>query len=249
METGTTGADLPRPPWRRAPARAARQQLSERAIVDAALRIMDAEGLDAVSMRRVAQALETGPASLYAHVRDKRDLHELMLEEAFRELRVPVPDPAHWQEQLKELAAGIVQVMLDRPGIARISMETLIPTAPGMLVGMDAMMGVLRAAGLPDREVSAACDALALQVTAYAYEQSLWPSTEAGRADAQRRLGEITEYLGSLPPDRLPHLTAMQRYFDTDDQTDRLAFALDVFVAGLASRVPQDTAASTGLPQ
>lgn len=237
MGTGSIGADLPRPPWRRAPARAARRQLSERAIVDAALRIMDAEGLDAVSMRRVAQALGTGPASLYAHVRDKRDLHELMLEEAYREFRVPEPDPARWQEQLKELAAGIVRVMLERPGIARISMETLIPTAPGMLVAMDAMMGILRAGGLPDSDISAASDALALHVTAYAYEISLWPNSDDGRAEAQRRLGEITDYLGSLPPGRLPHLAAMQRYFGTDDQADHLEFALDVFIAGLATRV------------
>lgn len=227
--------DLPVPPWRRTSSRPARQQLTAGAIVDAALKVMDAEGLDAVSMRRVAQELGTGAASLYQHVRNKRDLHELMLDAAFVGIEVPEPDPARWQQQLKDVVQTIGRTLRRRRGIARIAMETLIPTTPGLLVGMDAMMGLLRAGGIPDRYVAPACDVLALYVTAHAYEASLWPSDEAGQAEAGRRFEEIQDYLASLPAGRLSHLVALQPQFASDDGDDTFEFALDVFIAGLSA--------------
>ena len=69
----------PRPPSRTGPGRPPRQRgLSQAAIVDAALEIIDLEGLDALTMRTVAHRLGTGPASLYAHVGSKEELIELV---------------------------------------------------------------------------------------------------------------------------------------------------------------------------
>ncbi|NYI07080.1 TetR/AcrR family transcriptional regulator [Allostreptomyces psammosilenae] len=229
--------DLPPPPWRRGPGRP-RQQLTREAIVTAALRIMGEEGLDAVTMRRVAQALNTGPASLYAHVRDKQDLHELMLDEVFKDVRAPEPDPRRWREQLKEVTLATTQVLLDHPGTAQILMRTLIPTTPGLLVIMDATLGILRAAGFPDHVALRASDALALYSTAYAYEASLWPSGEAGQEEATRRIGEIEDYLDSLPADRLPHLTALRPAMRGGDAVEHFEFALDVFIAGITAYAP-----------
>jgi AcrR family transcriptional regulator len=231
---------LPVPPWRQRPARPPRQQLSADAIVAAAMRIMAAEGLDAVSMRRVAEALGTGPASLYAHVRNKQDLHELMLDEIFKDVRVPTPDPSRWQQQLKELAFAVTRIMLESPGAARIVMHTLIPTTPGLLLIMEGVSGILRAGGLPDQYIAYAADALSLYCTAFAYEASMWPSSEAGQAEAQRRLGEINAYLDSLPPDRFPELMALRSQFQADDGMKHFEFAIDVFIAGLARYTSSD---------
>lgn len=225
---------MPPPPWRRTPGKP-RQQLSTEAIVRAALHIMESEGLDAVSMRRVAQELNTGPASLYAHLRNKQDLHELMLDAALRDVEVPEPDPAQWQQQLKDLCLKLARMMLEKPGIARISMETLIPTTPGLIVSMDGMIGIMRCGGIPDRRIPAACNALALYVTAYAYEMSLWPVSESGKEEAWRRIQEIEEYLDSLPAERVPHMAAVRSYFRSDDGSDHFEFALDMFIGGLAA--------------
>lgn len=232
---GTPAAAVPPPPWRRGAAKPVRQQLGVPAIVAAAMRIMDREGLDAVSMRRVAQELGTGAASLYQHVRNKRELHELILDEVFRDLEAPEPDPARWRQQLKDLCLDLVRKMLAHPGAARIGMETLIPTTPGLLVGMDAMMGYMRAGGVPDRLVPKACDALALMGTAYAYEVSLWPTSADGRAEAQRRIEEIEAYLDSLPVEQFPHLTALRAQMGAEDGWENFEFGIDVFLAGLAT--------------
>lgn len=229
----TTDRELPAPPWRRERGKP-RRQLNVDVIVDAAMRVMGAEGLEAVSMRRVAHELDTGPASLYAHVRDKRELHELMLDAAMRDIPVPEPDPERWQQQLKQLGLDQARIMVRNPGIARIAMETLIPTTPGILVTMDAMLGIVRSSGLPARLVPAACDGLALYVTAFAYEASLWSSAQD--SEARKRLEEINAYLDSLPADRVPHLVAMREHF-RNEEIDHFEFMLDVFIAGVAAQV------------
>src|SRR5215472_10392704 len=71
---------VPPPPWQRTPTRAARRRrdpISKEAIVAAAIRLMDAEGFDALSMRRIADELDTGAASLYWHVGSKDGLLDL----------------------------------------------------------------------------------------------------------------------------------------------------------------------------
>src|ERR1044071_2705497 len=70
------------------------------AIVRAAFDIVAREGYDALSMRRVATALDTGPASLYAHVVNKDDLDDLLIGRLCAEIVLPEPDPAAWREQI-----------------------------------------------------------------------------------------------------------------------------------------------------
>src|SRR5919108_4716611 len=98
---------LPPPPWQRTPRRdraGGRDPITPEAIVDVALQVLDADGLDGLSMRRIAKELGTGPASLYWHVGSKDGLLDLLFDRLIGEQDVPNPDPARWQEQLKEVA-------------------------------------------------------------------------------------------------------------------------------------------------
>src|SRR5689334_4092199 len=86
---------VPRLPTRSSGAKRVPRQraLSRDAIADAALRIVDTEGLDALTMRAVGQALGTGAASLYAHVASKDELLELVIERVIGEVPdLPEPD-------------------------------------------------------------------------------------------------------------------------------------------------------------
>src|SRR5438477_2002143 len=109
-------------------ARPAKPALSREAIVDAALEIVGKEGIDATSMRRVAQALDTGPASLYVYVANRDELLDLMLDRAVAQVPLPEPDPARWREQLKELLHAQARMLTeDYPGLTRLALAT-IPT-------------------------------------------------------------------------------------------------------------------------
>lgn len=92
-------SEIPLPPWRRAVAkrtRAAKAPLSQDQIVDAGLRIVMAEGIEAVSMRRVAAVFDTGASSLYAHVANKEELLQLMFDRS----------AARWQRPSRSRPAG-----------------------------------------------------------------------------------------------------------------------------------------------
>src|SRR5579863_9249469 len=86
--------------------RPAKAPLSENAIVDAALAITRAEGVEAVTMRRVAAALDTGAASLYVYVRNRDELLRAMLDRVAGTVPLVPPDPERWREQVHELMRG-----------------------------------------------------------------------------------------------------------------------------------------------
>ena len=149
---------LPDPPRRGRAARAARSErtpLSRERIVDAAMAIVDTGGLDALSMRSVAQALGTGPASLYAHIADKDELLALLIERVAGELELPEPDPERWQEQLKAMVRATHYGLLAHRDLARARLAN-IPLGEGALRFSDRMIEIMRSGGLPDQVVASA---------------------------------------------------------------------------------------------
>ncbi len=226
----------PDPPWRNPPARrAAKPRLSLELIVRTGLDILLDEGLDAVSMRRVAQALDTGPASLYAHVATKDELVELMLDRVLEEVPLPVPDPRHWQEQVKELLRGQVHAMHAHPGIARIAWQVMVPVGPNALRHGEALLSLLRAGGLSLTQAAYAGDALSLYTKAFAYEGSIWSSGAIDPDDAAARGRRMVEYMNSLPPDAFANMLRIGELFSAETAAERFEFGLDMLLGGLTA--------------
>src|SRR5580700_10530465 len=144
--------DIPPPPWQRTPERPARRRdpISRDAIVTAAVQLLDREGLAALSMRKLADELGAGAASLYWHVGSKDGLLDLVLDEVIGEGKVPDPDPDRWQEQLKQVARDQRAASLRHPWIVRVSIGR-IPMGPNALRYSERILAILRAGGLPPR--------------------------------------------------------------------------------------------------
>jgi AcrR family transcriptional regulator len=206
------------------------------AIVDAAMKVLDAEGLDAVTMRRVADELGTGPASLYAHVSDKDEMVEALLDRVAGEIPIPDPiDPAKWQKQLKDIARDTRRVFSQHRDIARASMGN-VPTGENALPIMNAMVGVLIEGGVSADVASLSVDILALYTTATAYEESIeaYPTDPEGSAVFHE---ELNNFFASLPRDRYPYLFALAGPLTEGDGDHRFEFGLDLLVRGIASTV------------
>jgi len=234
-KAGDTG--IPTPPWRTPPKPApTKQPLSQGLIVDTALRVLEAEGLDAVTMRRVAQELDTGPASLYAHVSNKEELQQLMLDRVAGEIEVPEPDPEHWQEQIKQFALNSQRVWVQYADIAKVSLAN-IPTGPNQLRIAERMLAVLRAGGVSEQAATWALDRLALMIDADAIEAGIYRKKTAEGVDLEAYFGQITEYFKSLPPEQFPHITSMVDSLTSGDGDQRFEFGLDVFIRGLETYV------------
>ena len=225
-------ADVPEPPWWRTrdePDRSERRPLTRAAIVDAALTLLDREGLAGLSMRKLAQELGAGAASLYWHVGDKEELLSLLLDRIVGEMEIPAPDPANWQEQVKEMGREARRLFRRHRDAAQISMGR-IPAGPRSLPVLERNLAVLVAAGLPARVVAYAADMFALYVGGFAFEESL---RVPPLGDASTSTAQLADYYRSLPPDAFPTLVGLADDLTAGDADERFEFGLELLVRGL----------------
>ena len=96
-----------------------RPTLSLDAIVAAAIAVLDEAGVTGLSMRRVAEHLGTGAASLYGYVSGREELFELVYDELVGQVPLPTPDPEHWREQVFEMLRSVPEG-LDVPSRRRL---------------------------------------------------------------------------------------------------------------------------------
>jgi AcrR family transcriptional regulator len=211
-----------------------RRALTREAVVDAALEVLDEGGVDGMSMRAVAERLGTGAASLYAHVSGKDELLALVLDKVVVEIPLPVAGEAPWHEQVKDVIRAMRRVLAEHRDLARGSLGN-IPTGPNALRLIDAVLGVLRDAGLPDQVIAYAVDILPLYATATAYEESLYAAKDRPDEGAAY-IAELRRYFASLPAERFPHIVALAVPLTTTAEEDgRFEFGLDALVRGLAT--------------
>lgn len=101
-------------------ARTTRRGLNTQAIVDTAIAIADVDGLDAVSIRRVAAVLEVRPMSLYTHIVSKDELLELMANELVGTLIIESPLPEDWREALTVIARRSFDMFASHPWLVAL---------------------------------------------------------------------------------------------------------------------------------
>jgi TetR/AcrR family tetracycline transcriptional repressor len=93
----------------------AHRGLTTEGVVDAALQLVDEGGLDAVSIRRLAAALEVTPMAIYRHVRDKAHLLDLMADRLLGQLALAPADASTWQDALRGVAESLLAVVQAHP--------------------------------------------------------------------------------------------------------------------------------------
>jgi AcrR family transcriptional regulator len=237
-----TDDTLPTPPWRTPTrARPVRPALGRDQIVDAAMRIVVEEGIDAVSMRRVAQVFDTGPSSLYAHIANKDELLQLMIDRINDDIEVPTPDPRRWQEQVKELARSTHRALTAHGDVARAALA-IVPTGLSALRTAEGLLAILAAGGLSPRIAGLAMERIFLYVNADAYEAALYGAKiRASGKSADEFIsdifGQLAAYFRSLPAARFPNLVAQAEEIISDDGDARFEFGLALIVDGLARYV------------
>jgi AcrR family transcriptional regulator len=235
----TADSSIPEPPWKAAPReRPARTPLTREAIVEAALRVLARDGTEGLSMRRVAEELGTGPASLYWHVASKDELINLLIDRVASEIEVPPPDVAQWQEQLKEFGIQARQVFRRYPGVAGLTLGR-VPIGPNLIRWTEWTLTLLRGAGVPDRIAAYAGDLFGLYLGAHAYEEAMgMPSPTGEELPPEEVARMIRGYFESMPEDRFPNIHATLDELSGGGPDERFELGLEVILRGLASYVP-----------
>lgn len=196
-------------------------------MVKAALGILKKEGLEKVTMRRIAAALETGPASLYVYVRDTRDLHAQLLDALVVDLPAPKPGP-HWRRDLEQVVEAFLAVLMRYPEIARRAMAPLGASfGPGSLRLLDTVAGLLLAGGAEARTASWGVDLLLAYAVATAVEQAA--RDEGGGSE----LDGICQLLESVDASKHPHLTKLGAELVSGEGLERFRWGLDALVNGI----------------
>jgi AcrR family transcriptional regulator len=227
----TSGADdvddtVIEPPWWR-PARPGRrrQPLSRRAIIDAAVRILDDEGADALTVRRLGAELNTGSATLYWHIAGTEELRELVYDDVMGAIVLPPPDPARWQEQIRDLGRQAYAAMLAHREVVRYSIGR-VPVGPNMLRVMEWTIGLLRDAGVPPQPA-----AFFGEIFGRLLDVSVLEESATGGPPPEL----IGQYFAGLPPERFPHLIDAMQHGLSTSAAERFTFGLDLLIAGLAA--------------
>jgi TetR/AcrR family transcriptional regulator, tetracycline repressor protein len=224
--------DIPEPPWHRKPSQP-RTPITRDAIVEAALLVLDKVGMDGLSMRRVADELGTGAASLYWHVRNKDELLQLIFDRVTREVVLPEPDPAHWKEQLKTLGYEIRKVLSKHRDVARLSFGR-VPAGPQTALFAEWLFTLLQPVGVPDEVIALLGDFASLYVGAYCYEESLgFPAPTGEDMSPETWVQMMRDYILSLPRERFPRTIRAVDLLLMSNSERRFEFGLDLIIAGL----------------
>jgi AcrR family transcriptional regulator len=216
--------------------RPAKAPLSEDAIVDAALAILKSDGLEAVTMRRVAAGLDTGAMSLYVYVSGREGLLQAMLDRVTATIKLEPPDPSRWRAQLHSLLARMHQALVAHPGIAAMTLAEAPTTEPVLLL-TENLLGILLAGGLDPQDAAWACDIFVSLVTAVASEDDVRRAQGHGNdGDRKQHVDELYKTFVGLPLDRFPLIAAHAAQMVAGDGDERFRFAIDVVVDGVIAR-------------
>jgi AcrR family transcriptional regulator len=224
--------------------RPSKPALSHAGIVRTAVEIMQAEGLQRVTMRRLAKELDTGPASLYVYVADTAELHAAILETLLGEVDL---EPASEQggadpdTRLAQVLASYTEVLFANPSLARSAMVAR-PSGPNYLALVEAVLRLLREGGTPDMQAAWGVDVLLQVATATAAEHS----TRAADPAAEGEDAALIGVLRSAPAEQYPRIAAIGEELFTGTHHQRLEWTFRALIHGVRS-TPRGPATAHGL--
>jgi AcrR family transcriptional regulator len=202
-------------------------------ILDAALRIADDEGLEALSMRRLATELHAGATSLYWHVRNKDELLDLLVDRVIGEMLEAIRPAEGWRAQMIEAAQTARAVLVRHRHLAPVfgSRPTLGPNA---LQAIELVVGQLRAAGFADLTATLGANAVITWSSGYAVFEARDPlGPNASPEEREAFAGAMAATFASLPPDRFPNTIAMLPLMNAITADSQFESALGWILDGL----------------
>ncbi|HWC42702.1 MAG TPA: TetR/AcrR family transcriptional regulator [Actinomycetota bacterium] len=208
---------------------ALRTPLTSERVLQAAMALADREGVESLSMRRLARELGVEAMSLYHHVAGKQALLDGMVDLVFGEIELPAAD-GDWKEAMRRRAVSAREVLARHPWAINL-MESRRTPGPANLRHHDAVIGCLRQAGFPVALTAHAYSILDAYVYGFAVQEASLPF------DTPEETAELaSEMMEAFPVDAYPHLTefAVQHVLQPGyDYGDEYQFGLELILDGL----------------
>ena len=182
----------------------ARPRLSRERVLEAAVSLADANGIDALSMRRLGEQVGVEAMSLYKHVANKDDLLDAMVDSVFAEIDQAAGEP-DWRAAVRRRAVSVRAVLARHPWAVPL-MQSRANPGPSTLSHLDALIGVLRGAGFSVVLTAHALSAVDAYVYGFAMQENALPF------DTEERSTQVVQHiLAAMPAERWPHLVELSR--------------------------------------
>lgn len=221
-----------------------RSRLTKSAVADRALALADAMGLDALTIRKLAQELGVTPMALYWHFRSKEELLEGLADRVWAEIGVDVDPAAPWPDQLRTMVESLVRVLREHPAAPQLLMNSDKQGEAALKV-TEAALEVLRGAGFDPLHASEiARSGLWTGIMLVMSEPGIDEQSLEDRAELQRRKQVA---LASLPMTVYPRLVECAAPMTACDNPEfHYDFGISLFIAGveaMAANLPAQDAA------
>lgn len=213
--------------------RPAKPPLSRAGILDAAVAIVEKEGADKLTMRRLAAALDTGPASLYVYVKNTTELNALLIDRYLVDLDLSWDDSELPRARLHRVLDDYTHLLTRQPGLAQAALVTW-PNGVHYLDLLDLLLRLLHDLELDTTTAARAVDLLLQHATASAAERAAHSSNNA------QELSDLQSILDAADPNRHPTLArAGSAVFVSGSREERNAWSIDVLIDGALKQATQ----------
>jgi AcrR family transcriptional regulator len=201
--------------------------LTREHVLNAAIELADEAGVEALTMRRLGQALGVEAMSLYKHVTDKEDILDGLADLVTSEFDVPARD-GEWRPEIRRSTISAHDVLARHPW-ASVLIESRVAAGPARLRYLDATIGVLRGAGFSLPTTLRAIMALDSHTYGFTLQEASWPIDPANAPDAAATFAE------AISADEYPHMHAMAEMVSlaAAGAPVDFAFGLDLILDGL----------------
>ena len=211
-----------------------RRPLTRERILETALRLMDAEGLEAVSMRRIGRELGVEAMSLYNHVADKEDILNGVVEVVMAEYEFP-PASDDWRETARRAARSWRTLLKAHPNVITLMSEQRKPTRTiDSMRPVDYALGVIASRGLGPEETVRAFRAFG------GFIQGFVLAEIANMFGGDPHAGLHEDLAAEIPADLLPHLAAHFPHLSECDFDEEFEYGLDLMLRGLEAKLAED---------
>jgi TetR/AcrR family tetracycline transcriptional repressor len=210
-----------------------RTRLSRETVVDGALALTDAEGLEGLTIRRLAQHLGVTPMALYWHFKNKDELLDGLTDRLWSLVDTSVDPSSPWPSRLRTLMNSMVEVLHAHPSAASFMVTTQPEAAPHCFEIMEQALAIFTEAGFSYGQGAALVrHGLRTAITLAVGDPGLKPRLSEEEAAEFIRHKRIT--FETLPPSRYPHLVgAAGPLTEIEDPKASFAFGIELFVAGV----------------
>lgn len=212
-----------------------RVTLTRADVVEAGARLLDTDGVEHLSMRRLARSLGTGPATLYWHVHDKDELLLLILDETLR--NVSIPDDGSWDERLIRSMVASHEALLPRPALIEVLWGAGWELGPETLRVADGLVRLVAESGLPEDEVADCYFALITLLFGFVAGEGSSPGNPTYR-EVRARLPSMDGHSSGLS-EQYPNLVRYGPDARLESMDKRFRYALERFLAGIRARVDE----------